>query len=542
MRADVLRDLLLGRNGMEPPPQPGVILNGVRLAGIMDLRGVELGVGLFLEDCTVLQPIKISHARIPRLVLTRSKLAGVEANDARIDNGLDAREIICTGPVELHGTRIGGQTNFTGARINAGTRVALLADDLRSDGDLLLRASFRGGGGGGGGAGAVRLVGATVEGNLDLVGAEITADGGAALLAERADVGGNLLLRGLRARGRGDGGRPDAAEAAVVVLRGATVRGQLSLEDADLTGGGMCALAAEGVRAETDVFLTRMRATGAHPDGVVWFTGAEIGGSLVCDGATVTGGAGGRAVDLRMVTLGRTLSMRPDLAGTSGRDLVALDGLTYRMVPHGMTCAEWVAFLRDRACYAAQPYRQLADVYTAAGWDDDARKVLIAQQDDLLAGGRGLSGAERLRLRVLRIVLGYGYQTWRALVGLALTVVATVILTVVAAQTTDAVQMPPRPGPAPAPADAPAAVAAGEGASGQGEDGQTRHCQFVDQVGLGIELAIPLLNTTRRTRCNLIATSDGEQWIVAAGWAPQFLGWAFATLFVAGYTKLIRPA
>ncbi|TDD25852.1 hypothetical protein E1287_36940 [Actinomadura sp. KC06] len=531
VRADVLRDLLLGRNGMEPPPQPGVILNGVRLAGVMDLRGMELGVGLFLEDCTVLQPIKVSHARIPRLVLTRSKLAGLEANDARIDNGLDAREIICTGPVELHGTRIGGQTNFTGARISASTRVALLADDLRSDGDLLLRASFRGGGG----AGAVRLVGATVEGNLDLVGAEIAADGGAALLAERADVGGNLLLRGLRARGRGDGGRSDAAEAAVVVLRGATVRGQLSLEGADLTGEGMCALAAEGVRAETDVFLTRMRATGAHPDGVVWFTGAEIGGSLVCDGATVTGGAGGRAVDLRMVTLGRTLSMRPDLAGTSGRDLVALDGLTYRMVPHGMTCAEWIAFLRDRACYAAQPYRQLADVYTAAGWDDDARKVLIAQQDDLLAGGRGLSSAERLRLRVLRIVLGYGYQTWRALVGLALTIVAAVILTIMAAQTTDAVQVPQRPGVAPA-------TASGEAASGQGEDGRTRDCQFVDQVGLGIELAIPLLNTTRRTRCNLIATSSGEQWIVAAGWAPQFLGWAFATLFVAGYTKLIRPA
>ncbi|TMR01847.1 hypothetical protein ETD83_13765 [Actinomadura soli] len=313
------------------------------------------------------------------------------------------------------------------------------------------------------------------------------------------------------------------------------MRGQLSLEDAELAGEGMCALAAEGVRAETDVFLTRMTATGAHPDGVVWFTGAEIGGSLVCDGATVTGGTGSRAVDLRMVTLGRTLSMRPDLAGTSGPDLVALDGLTYRMVPHGMTCAEWVAFLRDRACYAAQPYRQLADVYTAAGWDDDARKVLIAQQDDLLAGGRGLSRAERLRLRVLRTVLGYGYQTWRALVGLALTILAAVILTVVAAQTTDAVQVPARPGAAPA-------VPSGDAASGQGADGQKRDCDFVDQVGLGIELAVPLVSTTRRTRCNLVPTSDGEQWIVAAGWVPQFLGWAFATLFVAGYTKLIRPA
>ncbi|TDB91108.1 hypothetical protein E1264_02930 [Actinomadura sp. KC216] len=518
MKADFLRDLLLGRNYLEPPPQPGVILSGVRLAGTLDLRGAELPVGLFLESCTAEQPIKISHARLPRLVLTRSKLAGLEANDARIDNGLDARLISCAGPVELHGTRIGGQTNFTGAVIDAGTRVALLADDLRSDGDVLLRAGFRAAGG----AGAVRLVGATVEGNLDLVGAEITGAGGAALLAERADVGGNLLLRELRARGRGDGRRAGTAEAAVVVLRGATVRGQLSLEDADLAGEGMCALAAEGVRAETDVFLVRMTATGAHPDGVVWLTGAEIGGSLVCDGATVTGGAGAPAVDLRMVTLGRTLSMRPDLAGTSGRDLVALDGLTYRMVPHGMTCAEWIAFLRERAIYAAQPYRQLADVYTAAGWDEDARRVLIAQQDDLLAGGRRLSRAERLRLHVLRIVLGYGYQTWRALAGLALTVAATVVLTVVAAQTTGAVQVPARPGTAPA------------------ARSEVQHCQFVDQVGLGIELAIPVLSTTRRTRCNLVASSDREQWIVAAGWVPQFLGWAFATLFVAGYTKLIR--
>jgi hypothetical protein len=102
----------------------------------------------------------------------------------------------------------------------------------------------------------------------------------------------------------------------VVVLRGATVRGQLSLEKAELTGEGMCALAADGVKADADVFLTGMKATGADAQGVVRFLGAEIGGSLVCDGARVTSTAArGYAVDLRMMTLGRTLSMTSDQTG-----------------------------------------------------------------------------------------------------------------------------------------------------------------------------------------------------------------------------------
>jgi hypothetical protein len=64
-------------------------------------------------------------------------------------------------------------------------------------------------------------------------------------------------------------------------------------------------------------------------------------------------------------------------------------------------------------------------------------------------------------------------------------------------------------------------------------------CAVVQQVAVGLELSIPLLKIDARQQCNLTTTRAG-QFLTVTGWVLQLLGWAFATLFVAGFTGAVR--
>jgi hypothetical protein len=167
--------------------------------------------------------------------------------------------------------------------------------------------------------------------------------------------------------------------------------------------------------------------------------------------------------------------------------------------------------------YDAQPYQQLAAAHHAAGHETQARRILIAQQHDLSDRG-GLSGWLRLRHRLLGVTLGYGYQSWRALAGLSATLAIAITL----------------------------AVAAGaQGIAVHTKDTATpgAHCALVEQVGLGVDLGAPLVNTGSKTRCAITTDHNTTGGILtAAGWLLQVLGFAFATLFVAGLTGIIRKS
>ena len=62
----------------------------------------------------------------------------------------------------------------------------------------------------------------------------------------------------------------------------------------------------------------------------------------------------------------------------------------------------------------------------------------------------------------------------------------------------------------------------------------------VEQVGLGIDLSLPVIKTNTRGRCDLDSTSRPGQWFTAASWILLSLSWAAATLVVAGYTGVVR--
>lgn len=495
IRAPILRHVLIGLDKEGVGPR-GVEIVGARVTGELDLTDMTLPFGLHLINCEMTGPVALYHARLPRLALVGSTLVQLNADGVQIEKGLNAQDLECRGTVRLLGARIDGQLNLAGARLVPGSGPALQADGLRVSGDLLLRSSpkrnFVAQGGG------VRLPAADIGGDLDCQNAGFTGADGPSLNAERARIGGNIVLKSARIRGG-------------VYLHSGSARGQLNCVDAEVGW-----LTADGFHTDGDVILTGLRGHGAGAEPTVGLMGAHVGGNLVCDKGTVSGR--GLTFDARFATVGKALSLGKDFIDGEHDEKVALDGLTYRSVPHEMTRAEWLVFLRDRSHqYAAQPYQQLASVYRSAGLEDDSRAILIAQQDDRLRNGL-LSGSTRLRLRLLKLTLGYGYQSWRAAICLALVLACAVVFVVTAARTTGAVTPPESP------AHSPAA------------------CSLVDKVGLGFDLAVPIVNTTSRQRCTLKATKPAEEWIVAVGWLFQISGWAFTTLFVAGYTGLIRKS
>jgi hypothetical protein len=93
--------------------------------------------------------------------------------------------------------------------------------------------------------------------------------------------------------------------------------------------------------------------------------------------------------------------------------------------------------------------------------------VLVAQQQHLADSGL-LAGWARRRHRLLGVTLGYGYQSWRAVLGLLATIAVAAVLLV---------------------ATPPATAAAGQPAAA---------CAVVDRIGLAIDATVPLVGTGHR--------------------------------------------
>lgn len=65
---------------------------------------------------------------------------------------------------------------------------------------------------------------------------------------------------------------------------------------------------------------------------------------------------------------------------------------------------------------------------------------------------------------------------------------------------------------------------------------------MVQQVSVGLDLNLPVGTSLARADCDLTAdsTSVAAAWLTTAGWVLQLLAWAFAALFIAGFTSAAR--
>ena len=157
----------------------------------------------------------------------------------------------------------------------------------------------------------------------------------------------------------------------------------------------------------------------------------------------------------------------------------------------------------------------------AMGREADARKVLIEQQKDLLRRGELGRPCARALHRLLGLVIGYGYQSWRALAGLACIVALAAAFGFAAGH-----------------------IHVQEDRYAATHTAATAHpgspCSKVEQLGLGMHLALPVIKTGTTEHCDLDSSSRAGQILTAMGWVLQLAAWALATLVVVGYTGLVR--
>ena len=193
--------------------------------------------------------------------------------------------------------------------------------------------------------------------------------------------------------------------------------------------------------------------------------------------------------------------------------LLHIDGLTYSGVPTTGPDKDWLSIIKGwTRGYSAQPYQQLATAHRLSGHDTEARKILIAQRRD-----EASQADATLRMKVwawvLRSTLGYGYKPGRALWWFAGVIAIALLLTKVLANMGGLAVTEP--------------------------GGQISSCSVVEQTAVAIDMSVPLIDPGTSNRCHTTNEISGHI-LTAAGWLLQIFAWAFTTLFVAGFTGVVR--
>jgi hypothetical protein len=513
VRAVVLRHVLVEADW--PVGVKGVRLRGVRISGHLDLEAATLRCPLWLDSCYLDAdaPACFNHVSASRVTLTGCQLDGLKG-DRLTAIGLDMSRSVFSSMVQLACADIADEFDCRGAMLNGrdDDGHALAAYGIKVGGDARLDGMVTT-------AGAVLLVGADITGQLILSDARLNgrAGNGYALAADRMKVGGNMWLD----RAVISGG--------ALRLAGADLRLQLSCHGTQLTGTDSVGLTlnASGMKVGADVYVDQ-RFTA---DGTVSLALAQIAGTLVWAPAGPISGQ----VNLEDASVGQLNDSGSDVGSdgygpTGGRLL--LDGFTYGRFSGKPQAKvnQRLAWVRsqyhgdDPAPFATQPYEQLAAVYRQAGQDSQARKVAIARRADLRKYGN-LNWYRWFGNWLMDWTIKYGYQAWRAGAGL---VAVFLVFAALSCWAQNHRLMAPVGATSVGLYPVPAATIC------------TSSYPCFSPIGYAIDTVIPIINVHQADQWGPDEAAQwGRPW-VAATWIATALGWALATLLVAGYTGLVR--
>nr|WP_042179158.1 hypothetical protein [Kibdelosporangium sp. MJ126-NF4]CEL13662.1 membrane-associated oxidoreductase [Kibdelosporangium sp. MJ126-NF4]CTQ99348.1 membrane-associated oxidoreductase [Kibdelosporangium sp. MJ126-NF4] len=422
----------------------------------------------------------------------RLDLRGVRVRNARIDGQLDLCDISMSRPLVLRDCVTDSPVLLDRARISSLDLTGLVAPAvsapwLRLEHYLLLSdAQLENGTE----EWAVNLAEANIGSHVSLSGARLAGGSEFSLYAPKLRTGSHVYLTKVKATG-------------TVRIDGARIGGNLHCGGSQFGSTTSAALNAVDMHVEESVFLDKGFQATSATWAAVRIRGARVGGQLVLRDGRATGQV---ALDVKHVKVG----MEVLFPASFPEGIVDLDGLTYTSLPRDSTLDEWLDLLANRTPrYASQPYLQLAAAHQAAGHERDVRRIRVAQQKDLLRRGQ-LTAWSRLWHRTTGVTVGFGYRPATALVWFAATL-ATAILLV-------------------------AAVAGPAGLVRSASGG----CSLVEQVGLALNSATPLIKPDGQQRCQIVTSSGLGQFVVVGTWILQGFAWAFTTLFVAGFTGLVR--
>jgi predicted acyltransferase (DUF342 family) len=277
---------LLGANVAGNLECDGAKLNGVDGNGnALVADGMTVGHDAFLGNgFTAAGGISLLGADIVgNLECGGAKLAAVSergnalsADNMKVGGDLHLREgFTAAGAITLVGAKITGNLDCDGDKLQGTNQFGnvLVADNLTVGRNAQFRNGFTA-------AGALWLIGADITGNFDLEGATLAGVNSSrlALVAERLKVGGDALLRN------------GFTSVGALRLLGADIKSDLDCQGAKLNGADESgnALIADNLKVGRNALLRH----GFTAAGAIHLVGAEISGSLDCDGALLTASEG----------------------------------------------------------------------------------------------------------------------------------------------------------------------------------------------------------------------------------------------------------
>jgi len=184
----------------------GLHLHSLDIRGLLDLTGIAVLFPLHFEDCRFDTAPVLLGAELSGLTLRGCTLPGLVANGLRLRRDLDlsrsriagshatSASITRRSAIWLSEARVGGRLICVDTDIDGEGDRALEADRIQIGGSARMIGTFTA-------VGEVRMIGARIDGALELTGAHFRTGQGLALDLEGAVIGGSLLM-GLDPSGR----------------------------------------------------------------------------------------------------------------------------------------------------------------------------------------------------------------------------------------------------------------------------------------------------------------------------------------------------
>ena len=139
IRAGLIRMLLTGSDPALQLHDKGLRLRGAWIAGPLDLQGAEVRRDLSLTACRLTDRVEMVNARLRGVFFSGCGLAGIAADNARLDGALFLRAgTSVEGEISLAGARIAGDLQLCDLVIASAGQDAVFAPSLSVDGSIFL--------------------------------------------------------------------------------------------------------------------------------------------------------------------------------------------------------------------------------------------------------------------------------------------------------------------------------------------------------------------------------------------------------------------
>lgn len=600
IRASVMRWMCIDKDANRYVDPHGIRLTCAYIEGTLDLTFAVVPFPIVLSRCHVSGAILAQHAAMPVLNLTGSYCGPVFADGIKVDGDLVLRDgFYSNGALHLLGATVTGTFSCRNATLalqkiqglatlDRRNIEALAADGMTVGGVLHLGGDFHA-------RGQVALRGAKIGGTVICSGGKFYNQGGSAIDADGIEVNGSVNFnKGFRAYGEvrlngaiigGDldcqGGVFYNRKAKALTIDGGEIgrnlrvdsgfraNGQVWLVNTNIAGNLYCrnacclcsssnigSIVADGVNIQQSVLFDM----GFRTNGIVMLNGATVGGELSFTfarflGKRINGLSAVRTtindslhwqhisktdktqLDLRHARVG--ILADEETSWPSNGELI-LDGFVYDAIANGSPAdftkrRDWL--LRQYASRNAssrplthtesdvsfypQPYIQLASVYRNTGHDKEAQKTGILKEDMRREHG-GLSVPMRAGNWLLKIIIGNGYKPLRALPwALAFIVLGFVFF-----------WHGYKDGHI-----APSRTTAHWSEHYQAYSLPESYPRF-DAFFYSVDTFLPIVDLHQESYW--LPNANRSSWLRLYFWLHIALGWSLTTLFVLGFTKIVR--